>query len=192
MPIGAADLRLHFDRIPFHAPSTVSDRPKNDGGSLDRLSRVSIDNLTFYRRATIGLPRAGNETGKRHCQNSSTHSPLGITHSAGLFCHTPCRSPGSRRADPLSFRACGHSPCPPRPSDVVGNCPFGGDPRQRAEAATAAKRRGMPWRHCQSSAPGCSRRLRWSPTSRECLCPSFFWVGSRVSWGYGSSGARVS
>src|SRR5436190_2545727 len=48
----------------------------------------------------------------------------------------------------------GSRPCPARVSDVVGNCPFGGAPRQRAEAATAARRGGAGCFRCPTSAPG--------------------------------------
>ena len=50
---------------------------------------------------------------------------------------------------------CSGSPCPARFSDVVGNWPFGGNPRRHAEAATAAARRdGARWLRCPSSAAG--------------------------------------
>ena len=57
----------------------------------------------------------------------------------------------------------GGSPCPTSVSDVGGIWPFGGDRRQRAKAATAAREDGARWLRCPTSAAGCSRCLR--PTS---------------------------
>src|SRR5437667_9566001 len=85
-------------------------------------------------------------------------------HRAPGYCSTPNSaverlSPGLVRSTPRatmlppSSLRCS-SPCPGSASDVVGTWPLGGDPRQRAEAAAAARREGACGRRCPTSVLG--------------------------------------